>query len=331
MGRPNKTGLDYFPLDVYFLKDKKLEALFNRMGPQALAVYLGILCKVYEGEGYYAVWDEDNLLSVSRMAWCTQEYVDDVIMVCLEKRLFSMKPYLEHGVLTSEGIQRRYLKAIKERIRKMKQPDVQLNLRRSLWLLSEQETKKLKIEMELAEGITTAVTQERGTEEEGFFPEKLSKEKERKKEESIQEQRSGREEDAPPWACAPAAPASAMPMSATLASAMPHNGTEWRYRISVGEKQELVDQYGIEAVETKMLRLQEWASAKGFWVKYPMDRLRSWLAEDVSSEKMRRDKAERAAQQPAVCKKTGAHAYAQREYTEDFYDSLYTPLEELNS
>ena len=49
MGRPNKTGLDYFPLDVYFLKDKKLEALFNRMGPQALAVYLGILCKVYEG------------------------------------------------------------------------------------------------------------------------------------------------------------------------------------------------------------------------------------------------------------------------------------------
>ena len=327
MGRPYKCGLDYYPMDVTWLNDKKLVGLINRQGSLAALVYQAILCRIYETDGYYAVWDEDNLLAVSRMAWCDQDYVDDVVTACLEKGLFDMRIYMIHGILTSAGVQRRYLKAIKERIRKMKQPDVQLNLRRTLWLLSEKETRALKIEMDLTEGNTTAVTQERGTEEEGLFPEKPSKVKERKEEESIQENRSVRAE----YAHVPAVIAPAADASATPESALPSTQTNWRFKLSIDERAALEAVYGKEAVEAKILRLQDWAGEKGFWIKYPMDRLRAWLADDELKEKKRREEAERAADKPPAFKKTGAHAYSQRQYTDEELDALLcTDLEHLN-
>ena len=61
MARPQKTGLDYFPLDVGFYRDVKVRKLMrSNGGGKALAVYVVLLCNIYEN-GYYMVWDDDDV------------------------------------------------------------------------------------------------------------------------------------------------------------------------------------------------------------------------------------------------------------------------------
>ena len=324
MGRHQKVGLDYFPLDVNFPNDKKIQGLIGRMGPQAVLVYQTILCKIYEVDGYYVNWDEDNLLTVARTTWCSQEYVDDVIVACMEKGLLNAELYAEYGILTSAGVQRRYLKAIKERIRKMKQAGLQLDLRKSFWLLSEKETRKLKIEMDLDEGTTTAYGAEHANEEEGFFREKSSKEKQIKEEQSNQNKRSVREEYAPPWEDAA--------VQGGLSPAAPHTRNVGSFYLSDEEREALVREFGEEAVQAKIAHLNDWVAERGYFVKYGERKLRAWLSDDARKEKLRREEALAAAQQPAQFKQTGAHAYGQRTYTDgQLEEMLYTPLDRLNA
>jgi len=332
LGRHQKTGLDYFPTDVNFPNDKKIQGLIGRMGPQAVFVYQTILCKIYEVDGYYVNWDEDNLLTVSRATWCTQEYVDDVIVACMEKELFSAELYAEYGVLTSAGVQRRYLTAIKERIRKMKQAGLQLNLRKSIWLLSAEETRKLKIEMGFTDGTTTAGADEKANEEERFFQEKSSKEKQSKEEKRKEEEskadkssvcdvRARAWEGYPEQKSAPCEPAAPVP-------AAPHTHEAVGYYLSDEEYEELVREYGEEAVQNKIAHLKDWVAERGYFVKYGERKLRAWLSDDTRKEKLRREEAKQAAPQ---MKQTSAHMYDQRTYTDtQLEELLYTDIDHLN-
>ena len=54
MARPTKTGLDYYPMDVGFLRDKKVRLLRSEFGASSVIFVLYVLGKVYEGEGYSA-------------------------------------------------------------------------------------------------------------------------------------------------------------------------------------------------------------------------------------------------------------------------------------
>ena len=330
MSRPGKSGLDYFPVDVNFLGDKKMEGLISRKGPQAALVYLAILCVIYQDSGYYAAWDDDNLLAVSRKSWCTPEYVDDVIEVCLERGLFDTRIYLEHGKLTSAGVQRRYLKAIQERIRKMKRAGLRPNISRQLWLLSERETKELKIEMGIDEGITTAGVSY-AHEEAGFFPEKYPKEEKSKvkEDERTQEQTRGRAEDDLPWADVGTFDSEEEPSPAPPMPAAPPTQEMYGFTLSMEDRLALEALYGKEAVEAKMLHLKDWAAERGYHIKRPELKLHAWLAEDARKEYAR---AAQTSSAPSPGKKTGAHAYAQRVYADDELDALlYTDLDALNA
>jgi len=55
MGRSNKKGLDYFPMNVDFFEDDKLQLIEAEFGLKGSVVAIRLLCKIYK-EGYFYQW-----------------------------------------------------------------------------------------------------------------------------------------------------------------------------------------------------------------------------------------------------------------------------------
>jgi hypothetical protein len=117
MARPEKSGLDYFPLDVGFLRNKKVKLLKTEFGANSVIFVLYVLSRVYEEEGYYLRWDKDECLMAAEEIGCgiTPSYIGEVLQRCLSRSLFDQRVFQMFGVLTSAGIQRRYLKGKEKR------------------------------------------------------------------------------------------------------------------------------------------------------------------------------------------------------------------------
>lgn len=117
MARPEKSGLDYFPLDVGFLRDKKVKLLKTEFGACSVIFVLYVFCRVYEEEGYYLRWDKDECLIAAEAVGCgaTPSYIGEVLQRCLSRSLFDQRVFQMFGVLTSAGIQRRYLRGREKR------------------------------------------------------------------------------------------------------------------------------------------------------------------------------------------------------------------------
>jgi hypothetical protein len=59
MGRPVKSGLDYFPVDVDFFEDRKIKYLFAIFGLKGEAIALRLLCRIYRNGGFLP-WNDDE-------------------------------------------------------------------------------------------------------------------------------------------------------------------------------------------------------------------------------------------------------------------------------
>jgi len=115
LARPPKEGLGYFPFDVDFYEDFKIEDLSNEFGPLGESVYKRILCLVYRDKGYYLEIDMDRLAlklikSIGNRWVRSKDQVIQVVLYCADIGLFN-KDLLSQGVITSVGIQRRFLEA----------------------------------------------------------------------------------------------------------------------------------------------------------------------------------------------------------------------------
>ena len=115
VARPTKTGLDYYPMDVGFLRDKKVRLLRSEFGPSSVLFVLYVLGKVYEGDGYFLAWDKDELLLAADELRETPTYISEVLKGCLSRSLFDERVFQMFSVLTSAGIQRRYLRGCEKR------------------------------------------------------------------------------------------------------------------------------------------------------------------------------------------------------------------------
>ena len=115
MARPTKTGLDYYPMDVGFLRDKKVRLLRSEFGASSVLFVLYVLGKVYEGDGYFLRWDKDELLLAADELREQPTYISEVLQGCLTRLLFDEQVFQMFGVLTSAGIQRRYLRGCEKR------------------------------------------------------------------------------------------------------------------------------------------------------------------------------------------------------------------------
>lgn len=116
MARPNKTGLDYFPLDVDFHDDDKVALLTAEFNVMAEAIIIRLLCKIYKN-GYYYAWGDDERLLFCRWAGgvFVPNQVEEVVKGCLRRSFFDKGVFEAFGVLTSPGIQKRFLQASQER------------------------------------------------------------------------------------------------------------------------------------------------------------------------------------------------------------------------
>ena len=110
MARPQKEGLDYFPLDVDIDQDDKVQLIEARFGITGFAIVIKLFMKIYK-EGYYYEWTEKEQLLFSRRINVDINLVNDVINECIKWGLFDSTLYEKYKILTSKGIQRRYLEA----------------------------------------------------------------------------------------------------------------------------------------------------------------------------------------------------------------------------
>ena len=116
MARPLKEGLDYFPLNVDIDQDDKVAIVEATHGVTGFAVVIKLLMKIYS-EGYYYEWEEKQQILFSRRVNVCINEVNVIINDCVKWGLFNDKLFEEYSILTSAGIQRRFLEVTKRRKR----------------------------------------------------------------------------------------------------------------------------------------------------------------------------------------------------------------------
>lgn len=112
MARPNKPGLEYFPLDC--VMDDKTELIEAKYGIIGFGIIIKLFQKIYS-QGYYYRWGEEESLLFSKRINVDNNLLNDIINDCLRWDLFKKDIYEKFGVLTSRGIQKRYIEATSRR------------------------------------------------------------------------------------------------------------------------------------------------------------------------------------------------------------------------
>ena len=112
MARPRKKSIDYFPLDC-ILNDsvKYIEA---KHGLTGFAVLVKLWSKIYASEGYYCNWNDKVKYLFCKEHNIEVELIDKILETCFLEKILNPDIFQEYAILTSEGIQKRYFKIIKE-------------------------------------------------------------------------------------------------------------------------------------------------------------------------------------------------------------------------
>lgn len=112
MARPIKHGLDYFPLDVDL--DEKIELIEAKHGIAGFGILIKLFQRIYK-EGYFLKISEESMLLFSKRISVNINDINGVINDCLRYQIFDERLYSDYGILSSAGIQRRYLAAVDRR------------------------------------------------------------------------------------------------------------------------------------------------------------------------------------------------------------------------
>lgn len=116
MAAPSKIGLDYFPFDVDFFQDEKIQFISARFGMKGELVTIKLLCKIYR-QGYYISWNNDIALLFAKSVGdnCQHSFVNDLVYELLKRGFFNKSIFERFSILTSNGIQGRYFEACSRR------------------------------------------------------------------------------------------------------------------------------------------------------------------------------------------------------------------------
>jgi len=112
MARPTKSGLDYFPLDVTL--DEKIELVEAKHGLLGFGLVIKLFQNIYRN-GYYVEATEERLLLLKKRFVVEYDFIVDVINSACKWKLFNEKLFDEYRILTSYGIQKRFIEATKRR------------------------------------------------------------------------------------------------------------------------------------------------------------------------------------------------------------------------
>jgi len=113
MARTNKKGLDYFPMNVDFFEDDKIQLIESEFGCKGSNIALRLLCKIYKVDYFYQWGSDQCLLFVKSMGnGVVPNLVNEVVKGLVKRGFFDETVFNSFGVLTSKGIQNRYFDAI---------------------------------------------------------------------------------------------------------------------------------------------------------------------------------------------------------------------------
>ena len=134
MGRQNKVGLDYFELDCHM--DEKIDLIEAEYGLKGFAIVVKLYQSIYSGFGYYCEWTPDiSVLWARRLGLShggdfgkvgiaseegslpgfPKNLINDVVAASIRRDIFSKDIFNRYGILTSMGVQKRYLNATSKR------------------------------------------------------------------------------------------------------------------------------------------------------------------------------------------------------------------------
>lgn len=118
MGAKTKPGLNYFQVDIDFFDDPKILMLEDKYSVKGTRILMQILCMIYRN-GYYIDYNNDTPLVLAKRVGngVTGALVGEVINALVKFRFFDEVQF-QKGVLTSSGIQKRWLSIMKNLKRK---------------------------------------------------------------------------------------------------------------------------------------------------------------------------------------------------------------------
>ncbi|MDD6287136.1 DUF4373 domain-containing protein [Acidaminococcus fermentans] len=119
MARPRKTALDYYPIDVDFLRQFPVRLIMKKCGAESPAVMLSLLGRIYGIQGYYLQWTKENAFFIGEDSYVDAAKVQEVVKEALEINFFDKKMLTEHQILTSKEIQEQYFTIVKQSRRKI--------------------------------------------------------------------------------------------------------------------------------------------------------------------------------------------------------------------
>ena len=112
MAAPMKDSLSYFYCECHF--DDKVELLKAEFGMKGLGILVTLWQKIYDN-GYYCEWNDDVALMFSKSVNESVNVVSEVIGCAIRRGIFDRGMFDSRKILTSKGIQKRYLEASKRR------------------------------------------------------------------------------------------------------------------------------------------------------------------------------------------------------------------------
>jgi len=117
-GRPPKESIDYAGWDVnIFDSDTKIDKLMEGQGCAGFVVYFFLCQRAYGSNGYFYKWTCDDAATTAKKigGGVGSESVINTINLCLRIGLFDSDLYARHKIITSRGIQKRFVTVIKDR------------------------------------------------------------------------------------------------------------------------------------------------------------------------------------------------------------------------
>lgn len=142
MARPNKKGLDYFPLNTDFFEDPKIGAIAGEFGIKGEIVAIKLLCTIYR-EGYFAVWSDMLRLKFLReVSGVNANLLDEIIVRLVRWGFFDETLFNSEHILTSRGIQSRYFNIAKRRSLDVDAPYILVNVNKNGVIADNNHTRK---------------------------------------------------------------------------------------------------------------------------------------------------------------------------------------------
>lgn len=119
MARPVVESLEYINIDVGIFDDIKILHVSERFGLKGELIAIKILLWVYS-QSYYAKWSDEValILSKKKFGGIPKDLVIDVVNELLKRDFFNEDIFKRFGILTSHGIQKRWMEVVTRAKRK---------------------------------------------------------------------------------------------------------------------------------------------------------------------------------------------------------------------